>query len=52
MFELLLSSKAGEGEELVPLPFVLDVWPYTSAMAAEDTVLEETMDNLEEAGAT
>jgi hypothetical protein len=51
LFELLLSSKAGEGEELVPLPFVLDVWPYTAAMAAEDAVLEETMDNLEEAGA-
>ncbi len=52
MFELLLSSKAGEGEELVPLPFVLDVWPYTSAMAEAYAVLEETMDNLEEAGAT
>jgi len=35
----------------MPLPFVLDARPNTSAMAAEDAVLEETIDNLEEAGA-
>jgi hypothetical protein len=27
-----------------------DAYPYTSAMADEDTVLEEAMDNLKEAG--
>jgi hypothetical protein len=37
-------------EELVPLPVVLDAWPYTSAMA-DDAVLEDTMNNLEEAWA-
>ena len=38
---------AGEGEtsELSE-----DAYPYTLVMAAEDTVLEEAMDNLKEAG--
>jgi hypothetical protein len=28
----------------------LSIYPYTSGMADEDTVLEEAMDNLKEAG--
>ena len=38
---------AGEGETI---ELSDDAYPYTSVMADDDTVLEEAMDNLEEAG--
>jgi len=38
---------AGEGETI---ELSEDAYPYTSIMADEDTVLEEAMDNLKEAG--
>jgi hypothetical protein len=38
---------AGEGETI---EWSEDAYPYTSVMAEEDTVLEEAMDNLQEAG--
>jgi hypothetical protein len=38
---------AWEGE---PIGWSEDAYPYTSVMANEDTVLEEAMDNLKEAG--
>jgi hypothetical protein len=38
---------SGEGETI---EWSEDAYPYTSVMADEDTVLEEAMDNLKEAG--
>jgi hypothetical protein len=44
---LVLGALAGEGETIGSSE---DARPYTFLMADEDTVLEEAMDNLKEAG--